>query len=242
MMGLVDAEAMIATAVGRYGGLERWQRLRLTLTPIALGGLLPWMKGVGRTFRLPGHAEVIPSRAEATFFDYGPPGQAGGAQTIGRFESGRVALGDATPAEHRHTFRGLRKWRRWSPLDALYFFGYALTHYHAVPFTLSQATIRAWSPSRRRLTVEFSKQVHTHSPIQTFYFDESGLILRHDYVADIVGPWARGAHLWRDVQVVDGFPVATHRHVVARLGRACTPFVALDARFATPRVSFDVVR
>jgi len=94
---------MIGRAIDRYGGVERWRRLRLTLSPASLGGLLPWLKGAGRTFRLPARAEIVPARGEATFFDYERPGG------IGRFVDGRVALGDATPVEHRHTFRGLRK-------------------------------------------------------------------------------------------------------------------------------------
>jgi len=224
---------MIARAVERHGGRQRWERLRLTLAPTSLGGLVPWMKGNGRTFRLPPRADIVPARAEATFFDYGAPG------VVGRFQNGRVALGDAPLAEHRPTFRGLRKWRRWSPLDALYFFGYALTHYHAVPFTLADAEIRAWNPARRVLTVAFPPAVHTHCRVQTFYFDDTGLILRHDYVADIVSGLARGAHFWREVQEIDGFPIATHRRVVARLGRLPTPLVALDARLAPPQLRFD---
>lgn len=224
---------MIARAIERHGGVERWRRLRVTLAPVTLGGLLPWMKGAGRSFRLPGRAEIVPARAEATFFDYGAPG------ATGRFDGGRVALGDAPLAAHRQTFRGLRKWRRWSPLDALYFFGYALTHYHAVPFTLAEARLRRWDPARRALTVEFPPHVHTHTRVQTFYFDDSGLIVRHDYVADIIGGFARGAHFWREVEFVDGVPIAKHRHVVARLGSRPTPLVALDARFARPVVSFD---
>jgi hypothetical protein len=31
------------------------------------------------------------------------------------------------------------KYRRWSPIDALYFFGYALWHYHVLPFALAEA-------------------------------------------------------------------------------------------------------
>ena len=53
---------------------------------------------------------------------------------------------------------------------------------------------------------------------------------RHDYVADIVGPWARGAHLWDDFVDVRGLSVPRHRRVVARLGRLELPIVALDAR------------
>ena len=224
---------MVARAVERYGGRARWERLRLTLGPVALRGLLPWMKGAGRTFRLPSRAEIVPARAEATFFDYPSPG------SLGRFQGGLVALGEAPLAAHRASFRGSRKWRRWSPLDALYFFGYALTHYHALPFTLADAVVRRWNAARRALTVAFPADVHTHCEVQTIYFDESGLIVRHDYVADIVGVWARGAHFWRDVQIVDGFPVATHRRVVARIGATPIPLLSLDARFGPPRVTFD---
>lgn len=229
----MTADEMIARAIDRHGGRARWQKLRLTLAPTLLRGLLPWMKGSGTTFRLPDRADIIPSRAEATFFDYDGPGR------NGHFLGGKVALGDAPLADHRPSFRGLRKWRRWTPLDALYFFGYALSHYHAVPFSLPDAKVLRWRPSRRALTVAFPHHVHTHCAIQTFYFDESGLILRHDYVADIAGWWARGAHFWRDMTTVEGFPIATHRRVVARLGSTPVPVVALEARLAPPQVAFD---
>jgi hypothetical protein len=76
--------------------------------------------------------------------------------------------------------------------------------------------------------------------VQRFQFDETGLILRHDYVADVAGAWARGAHFWRDFVTVEGVPIATHRRVLARLGRLPVPgAVALDARFAPPQVALD---
>ena len=233
--GLVKADAtaaaFVARAIERHGGRERWDRLRVTLAPLSLTGLLPWMKGVGRTFDLPGRAEIEPRRARAVFHDYPRAGE------TGVFEAGQVALGAAAPTAHRASFRGVRKWRRWSPLDALYFFGYALTHYHAVPFILPDAALRAWDARRRVLTVAFPPAVHTHCAVQSFHFDDSGLILRHDYVADIVGGWARGAHFWRDYVTVDGVAIATHRRVLARLGRITLPLVALDARFAPPAVA-----
>ena len=53
---------------------------------------------------------------------------------------------------------------------------------------------------------------------------------RHDYVADIVGWWARGAHRWDDLVEVGGLLLARRRHVVARLGRVEIPsVVALHA-------------
>jgi hypothetical protein len=224
--------AIVNQAMHRHGGRARWERLHLTLTPQAVGGLLPAMKGMGRTFPLPARAEIEPRRARVQFFDFPRAGE------TALFEAGRVALGAAPLAEHRHTFSGLGKWRRWSPLDALYFFGYALSHYHALPFILPEAELRAWDPRRRALTVAFAPAVHTHCAVQTIYFDADGLIVRHDYVAEIVGGWARAAHFWRDYVTVDGFAVATHRRVHARLGRTVLPLLALEARFASPSVAY----
>ncbi len=135
----------------------------------------------------------------------------------------------------RRSFRGLRKWRRWRPADALYFFGYALTHYHSLPFTLGAGRPLRLSRVRcdgRVLTgvdVELPADLHTHCRRQSFYFDDDGLLRRHDYVADIVGWMARGAHVWRDFVTAHGVPIPRQRHVVARLGRRMTPFVALHA-------------
>ena len=66
---------------------------------------------------------------------------------------------------------------------------------------------------------------------EAFFFDDDGLLRRHDYVADIVGWFARGAHRWDDFVDVGGVPVARRRHVVARLGRLEVPLVALHAQF-----------
>ena len=239
MVDTAHARELIARSIARHGG-ERWSRIeRLTLRPRALSGLVPWMKGNGRTFGLPSRAELEPQLARARFFDYPRAGE------HALFDAGRVALGDAPPAEHRGTFHGFRKWRRWRPLDALYFFGYALTHYHAMPWTLSDAeplalrrTGRDSSGDTFALTARFPPSVHTHCPVQTVYFASDGLIVRHDYVADIVSGWARGAHFWRDYVTVEGLPLATRRTVYARLGRQPLPMVALDARFDPPGVTF----
>jgi hypothetical protein len=167
--------------------------------------------------------------------DYPRPGE------HGVFDRGRVALGDAEPAEHRATFSGAGRRRRWSALDALYFFGYALTHYHSLPWSLREAEALAvqrtrQSGARHALTVRFPRKVHTHSEVQTIYFAEDGLIVRHDYVAEVISPWAHGAHLWLDPVEVQGIPIATHRRVLTRIGRQTLPLVALDARLGMPEV------
>jgi hypothetical protein len=240
MVDVGQVRELIARSIDRHGG-ERWSRIeRLTMRPRALSGLVPWVKGNGRTFGLPSRAELEPQIARATFFDYPRAGERG------VFEAGRVALGDAPLAERRGMYRGLRKLRRWRPLDALYFFGYALTHYHAMPWTLRDAEPLALRPTGRSgggdhgfaLTVRFPPSLHTHCPVQTVYFAPDGLIVRHDYVADIVGSVARGAHFWRDYATVDGILVARRRTVYVRLFGRPLPIVALDAHFEPPGVTF----
>lgn len=228
-----EPRALLDRSCARYGGRPRWLRRRISLTPRVLTGLLPAWKGMGASFGLPGRIRVEPSAERVVFEDYPGPG------AEGIYEAGTVVLLGADQREQareaalRPSFRGLHKLARWRPLDALYFFGYAIAHYHAVPFTLGEA--RFVRQSRWRdldaVTVVFPPTLHTHSPRQTFYFDADGLIRRHDYVADIVGPWTPGAHFWRDYTEIDGTVIARTRHVVARLGRLPTPVTALHAEF-----------
>lgn len=233
----MDGEALrlVERAIARHGG-ERWSRIEAIELPVlGLSGFLPWLKGYPRSFGLPRIVRIDPVRVRAVFLDYPRPGERG------VFDRGRVALGEAEPVEHRASFSGAGKRRRWSGLDALYFFGYALTHYHSLPWSLRDAEVLAVGPTRQSgatqaLTVRFPRTVHTHSEVQTIYFAEDGLIVRHDYVAEVISRLARGAHLWLDYVEVKGIPIATHRRVLTRIGRQALPLVALDARFGTPEI------
>jgi len=230
-----EARALLESAISRHGGWDAWRALgTLSLRFVHLDGVIPLLKGEGGTFPAPGRVDATPHEHRAVFYDYPAPG------TRGLYSNGKVALigaGDAvvdTHPDRRATFRGFGKWRRWSPLDALYFFGYAITHYLSLPFTLADATPlgrRDITQDGRRLTgiaVALPVELHTHSARQTFYFDD-GLLMRHDYVADIISPLARGAHHSRDYVRAQGIAVARERHVVARVGRWRMPLVALHA-------------
>jgi hypothetical protein len=203
-----------------------------------LSGLVPWSEGYGRTFRLPPRAEIAPHAGRPS------------SSTIPHRV--RPELSPAAPSPWPTRAARWSRRRRagapdfaacascvaWSGAEALYFFGYALTRYHALPFTLGRGRpLGIWRAryAGRRLTgvkVELPVELHTHSRRQTFYFEEDGLLRRHDYVADVIGPWARGAHLWRDFVTVGGLELATVRQVVVRVGRRATPLVALHAQLA----------
>jgi hypothetical protein len=231
-----DAGALLERAVARHGGWAAWQALRsVTLELRALSGMVPALKGAQRTFPRPSQIQVFPHEYRVVFDDYPARGHRG------VFTAGAVRLLDPGGAviesspDYRRSFRGLRKWRRWSPADALYFFGYAVAHYQGLPFTLADARplglceVRSAGQRLTGVDVELPATLHTHSRRQSFYFDDEGLLRRHDYIADIVGWMARGAHLWRDFVTVGGIPIPRERHVVLRLGRTTTPIVALHA-------------
>jgi hypothetical protein len=231
-----EARRLLERAIERHGGWDAWRRFGgLSIVPAALTGLVPRTKGVGETFRVPPRIDVWPRRGVVAFHDYPAPGRRG------VYSSGQVQLLDGDTilearSQPRASFAGLRKHRRWSPSDALYFFGYSLAHYHSLPFSLTEARPLGLTRARsagRRLTgvrVELPASLHTHCRRQTFFFDDEGLLRRHDYVADIIGWWARGAHRWEDFVELGGLPIARRRHVVVRLGRLEVPSaVALHA-------------
>jgi hypothetical protein len=162
----------------------------------------------------------------------------------GVFENGAVAIrarADGATVATTATPRAdaARHWR-WTPLDALYFFGYALWHYHTLPFSLGDATLLGAhrAGGHDALRVELPADVPTHCRRQVFWFDGDGLLVRHDYHAEVVGFWASGAHLWRRHRDVDGIPIAMERHVVPALAGRTLPFPALHAELDDAAVAY----
>ena len=215
------AIALVDAAAERHGGWARWSSLSaIDLTLTALGGPLPRLKGLGRTHAPFGHTTVWPHECRVAFHDY-----AGGEAL---FDRGDVRAGGVESRDHRRSFDGWRKHRRWSPVDAVYFFGYALANYLAQPFLLSHARFLDAGPDHVR--VEFDADWPAHCRRQRFWFRD-GLLVRHDYVAAIVGRWAHGAHFTSDHVEVAGLWVPRVRRVTACLGRWATPVPVLHARF-----------
>lgn len=241
-----DSLAILERACDYFGGLETWRTLReIRLFGDRLSGFVPWLKGNGQTFVAPQTFEIRPHQRWARFLSYPDP------EHVGIFDNGKVRLeridGSAITApadDHRRSFRGALKYRRWSPLDALYFFGYALTHYHSLPFSLHEARLiqaTGFGSGSERLDVldvELPADLPTHCRRQRFYFDASGRLERHDYHAEIVGVFARGAHFWQRQKRCNGFPIALTRHVTLRLGSYSCPFTALHATFTDAEVEF----
>jgi hypothetical protein len=246
-----DAVRLVERAIAAHGGLQRWRALTSVRLPFAHGsGPLLRLKGYGDTFPAPREYEVRPHECVTLFHGYPDD------QHRGCFASGNVSIQTAdgqetsvTSRDHRGTLRGLSKYRRWSALDALYFFGYALWHYHTVPFTLPRTRLLRVLMHRGApagVDVIIPADVITHCRRQQFYFGGDGRVTRHDYVADVVGAWARGSHFWEDYQDCGGFAIARRRRVTARIGRHPIPVgvlcIQLGESSTQPQASPDMPR
>lgn len=221
-----DTQALLERAAARHGGWARWRRLEsITLRVEALGGAIPRLKGLHRSFSPPSRITVEPHRRRLVLHGFPTPER----ELV--FDRGRVGDG---PVDHRARLVA-RPWARWSPEDATYFFGYAITHYLALPFSLASAEIiehvrRPGHPRPDRLTVRYGPDAHTHGTLERFHFDATGLLVRHDYHAEVLGPGAHGAHWSRDYVELDGLMIARRREVYLRLRSWATPLPVLHAR------------
>jgi hypothetical protein len=189
-------------------------QVSLTLTA---GGLAFASKGKARSLRnLP--ARVSLERQFVTFDSFPRPG------CRGVFEDGDVRIeGQGALSRGRSSARPNSRKLWWDHLDLLYFTGYALWNYIAVPHHLGDLPHHELPPWRekdhewRRIEVHFPPEIHTHSRVQTFYLDDAGRICRHDYVAEVFGRWARAAHFGSHHLRLGDAWLATQRTVVPRL-------------------------
>lgn len=143
---------------------------------------------------------------------------------------GRLRVERRDPRSH---FRGLVNQVYWDKLDILYFAGYALWNYLSFPFVLEEPGVvvtqsggRSGSP---RLDAVFDPSFPTHSARQSFRLDSSRRLVRHDYTAHVIGPWAAAANFCLASVEVEGLPFYSRRKVYPRPGgyEAAVRFPAL---------------
>jgi hypothetical protein len=225
---------LLDRALAAHGGLERWLGAEEVRIKLRSGGRMFDARFQGGTIKRAtgrgGTVRFSTSTPGAIFEGFPRPGQRG------YFEPECVRIESEDGAERRvrahprEAFSGLRHKLWWDPLDALYFMGYALWNYVSTPFMLVMPgfEVREGKPWRedketwQRLEVIFPSGFPTHSPRQTFYFDERGLLRRLDYSPDVFGRWAKAANYCHDYREMSGVMVPTRRKVTLRTpgGRA----------------------
>jgi hypothetical protein len=217
----ITKNALLDLAIEAHGGLERWREISSLDARVSVGGALFRVKNKPHgledvTMR------VDTRRPDLTTWPYPD------ADHVGRFLPDRVWIEDWAGrvvderAKPRESFAG-HVWKTpWDDLHRLYFTSYAFWNYFTTPFLFAEPgfSVREIEPhdeagaTWRRLVVSFPPTVPTHSPEQTFYFNDKGLLQRIDYVTDVAG--GVGAHYCFDHQNFGGIIFPTLRRIVNR--------------------------
>lgn len=212
----------MTAALGRildaHGGLDYWRSLSSLDVEMSAWGFLFTVKRITPQR----HARLTISTREphVVLHDYPTRSQRTVVQGGTRVE---IRNGDGSVVEARdHPRQAFRHGRllRWDAIDFAYFCGYAMWNYLNLPFLLADPGVTATESDQpsagTRLQVGYPGTIPTHSPTQELYFDQSGWLVRHDYTAEVVGSWAKAAHLCRDYRQFGGLWVPTTRRVYPR--------------------------
>lgn len=220
-----EGKGLLHTAIEAHGGLERWKAVNEITFSAQTGGVaLPLKLQFSAFNNYRGIVSADPEHPYAAFTPY--PQQS----LQGVFQNGAVRIlapGGRVVAENKNpraNFADLRHMFIWDPIDALYFGGYAIWNYMNLPFLLTAPgmelfELEPWEEGERklrRLHAVFPSYFHTHSKEQTFYFNDEGLLFRHDYTAEVFGKWAKAAHYSVGHKEFDGLVFPTVRRVFPR--------------------------
>lgn len=207
--------------IAAHGDIERWRSFNTLTAQVTNGGALWDIKG--QTGLLDHYTVSIDLHRQ--FASHSP---FGGAGRKSHYTPDRVAVmttGDDVIEERvnpRAAFAGHVLETPWDQLDSVYFAGYAMWNYLTEPFTFAEpgftfTELEPWDEDGetwRRLQVAFPEHLTTHSTVQTYYIDDSGLIRRHDYSPDVLGQSNRdSAHYSWAHKEFDGFMFPTKRSV-----------------------------
>jgi hypothetical protein len=218
----VAATDLAKLAIAAHGGLEQWKRLSTISVHGVNGGLLWGAKGKAGV--LDDVTVTVDLRNEkVSHWPFGSPDRRS------RFEPRRVALENASGKvveellNPRSSFKGHTFETPWSNLQLAYFAGCAMWTYLNTPFLLVRPGVESeelepWQEAGetwRRLKVRFPVDIATHSTEQTLYFDQQGLLKRHDYDVEISGG-TPAAHYVYDLKQFSGIVFPTKRRIFPR--------------------------
>lgn len=212
---------LLDLAIAGHGGWERWEKVHKIKATALVGGGLWQVKGwPGALAKMTLTADAKTPRSEiSSFLERGQSGVFEPGQTTILSPSGEVVDMRIDP---RKSFDGHNLMTPWDAQNLLYFAGYAMWTYLTVPFLFrhpgfSVEEIEPWideGETQRRLRVTFPDDIPSHSKVQTFYFDPSGVLKRHDYSVDVMGGTTSG-HYTLEPKTFQGITFPTKRRVYA---------------------------
>ncbi len=214
--------ALVSKIIDAHGGLEKWKKFSLLKARLSQGGALWTLKGQSSTLSETS-VTVDLVREWASHSPFGPESK------VSTFEPGKVTLSDSQGTlieelkDPRSSFAGHTLETPWSELQLAYFAGCAMWTYLNMPFLLAHEGVVTeelsdWTENGEtwhRLKITFPTEIVSHSAVQTIYFDDAGLLKRHDYDVEIAGG-TPGAHYISGYTDVQGIKIPTHRRIFPR--------------------------
>jgi hypothetical protein len=223
-MASPDAARLLQSAMNAHGGLARWQRVAHIEASLSSWGLAFTLKGQGQALKNL-RIRVQPDPPAVVLLGFGGKGGSG------QWTPERVTMFDDAGqllAQRDNPYAAFFTWRKrlsWDQLDILYFAGKALWNYLCFPFYLGLpgVVLTQQGPQQEQglycLAASFAPSVPSHSAEERFHLDRSGLLVRHDYTATVIGDWAVAANRCLASETVSGLRFYTRRRVTPRLGR-----------------------
>lgn len=213
---------LLDQVLAAHGGLDRWRRLSRADATIVSGGGFFALKGIIQDAE-PRQVSAWLHGERLTLQPYGAADQ----RSV--FTPHRVAVEKmdghvlAERVAPRDSFAGHQMHTPWDALHRAYFNGEALWTYLTCPFVLAADGVAVeetepWQEGEERwrvLRARFPGSIETHSQIQDFFFDDSGLLRRHDYQVNVAGGFP-AAQLVSDHISVDGIVLPTRRRAYTR--------------------------
>jgi hypothetical protein len=182
-------------AIAAYGGRKLWQNAKKLEVEISASGLAFTLKG--RPFFR--HAKMVLD-VHRPFSSLTPIGR--NPAVTGVLDDLDVRLENengeiiAERCNARDYFQIGRRLFYWDDLDMSYFANYASWNYFTLPALLMREDIIWTELEPGWLEARFPDEIPTHSRAQRFRFDrESGLLIQHDYTAQIISPLAAASNV-----------------------------------------------
>jgi hypothetical protein len=215
-------EKLAKLAIDAHGGIDRWNRFTTFSAHLIQGGVFWGVKGKAGVL---GDVTVTVDLRNDKVSHW----PFGSSIRRSRFEPERVAIetsnGEVVEEllQPRLSFKGHTFETPWSDLQLVYFVGCAMWTYMNTPFFLARPDVESeeiepWQEAGetwRRLRVRFSSNIATHSTEQILYFDQRGVLKRHDYGVEITGG-TQAAHYVSDLKEFAGIVFPTKRRIFPR--------------------------
>ncbi len=186
----------VQKTLAAYGGSELWAAAKTIRAEVSVQGWAFTLKR--RPFFE--HAQIVMD-VSRPFSRLAPIGNK--PHIAGILDGHDVFLDDnqkgeiiAERKQARRYFPGGRRLLYWDDLDMAYFANYAFWNYFTLPALLMNEAIAWREIEPGLLEAAFPAEIPTHNPVQRFRFDdETGLLIQHDYTAEIISKLATAAHV-----------------------------------------------